>query len=355
MLKYKCWPAQRTCTTKTKTGIAQIRGIQLLKHKRLPAKLTCTTKPRKKTQNKSANSEHVRFWRRQGLIGIGRNERMHTTVKQPCSSSTMNHATSCETMVRKRNYGTIFKTVQLRKTGQDPKRNSGTSGNAFFPAMQGFFPATHVSKVFGPNTAPIRSRYGPDTAPIRPWYVLDTATGVHFSKKLTAKGWHFFKKSEIYKNWTELSVVKSLGLNCLVICFAFANFTWWKNGWICVKMKKCETKHPEDICCWRNASGKKAAWKQRRGFWGRSSNVSICVCCMSFKQSKTLCGSFLRLFFWVNLHRESMQEKHMWIPADAPAQFTMWTLTGLATHLLQKQNTSHPKILLHNPRENTTT
>ena len=208
---------------------------------------------------------------------------------------------------------------------------------------------------YGPDTVPIRPRYGPDTAPIRPWYVLDTATGVHFSKKLTAKGWHFFKKSEIYKNWTELSAVKSLGLNCLVICFAFANFTWWKNGWICVKMKKCETKHPEDICCWRNASGKKAAWKQRRGFWGRSSNVSICVCCMSFKQSKTLCGSFLRLFFLVNLHRESMQEKHMWIPADAPAQFTMWTLTGLATHLLQKQNTSHPKILLHNPRENTTT
>ena len=57
----------------------------------------------------------------------------------------------------------------------------------------------------------------------------------------------------------------------------------------------------------------------------------------------------------LNLQRESMQEKHMWIPADTPAQFTMWNLTGLATHLLQKQNTSHPKILLHNPRESTTT
>ena len=65
-----------------------------------------------------------------------------------------------------------------------------------------------------------------------------------------------------------------------MICFAFANFTWWKNWWICVKMKKCETKHPEDIFlrpC-RHAFGKKAAWKQRRWFWGRSSNVSICVC-----------------------------------------------------------------------------
>ena len=108
MLKYKCWPAQRTCTTKTKTGIAQIRGIQLLKHKRLPAKLTCTTKSRKKTQNKSANSEHVRFWRRQDLIGIGKNERMHTIVKQPCSSSTMNHATSCEIIVRKRKTAELY-------------------------------------------------------------------------------------------------------------------------------------------------------------------------------------------------------------------------------------------------------
>ena len=40
--------------------------------------------------------------------------------------------------------------------------------NAFFSCDTCFFPATHVSKVFGPDTAPIRSRYGPDTAPIRP-------------------------------------------------------------------------------------------------------------------------------------------------------------------------------------------
>ena len=169
MLKYKCWPAQRTCTTKTKTGIAQIRGIQLLKHKRLPAKLTCTTKPRKKTQNKSANSEHVRFWRRQGLIGIGRNERMHTTVKQPCSSSTMNHATSCEIMVRRklRNY------IQNGATTKNWSRSKAQQRHIWeciFSCDAGFFPATHVSKVFGPDTAPIRPRYGPDTAPIRPRY-----------------------------------------------------------------------------------------------------------------------------------------------------------------------------------------
>ena len=178
MLKYKRGPAQRTCTTQRKTRVAQIRGIQLLKHKRLPAKITCTTKSRKKTQNKSANSEHVRFWRRQDSIGIGKNEKMRTTVKQPCSSSTMNHATSCEIIVRKKNCGTIFKTVQLRK--------NWSRSNAFFSCDTCFFPATHVSKGFGPDTAPIRPRYGPDTA-----------TEVHFSKNSTAKGWHFLKKSEL--------------------------------------------------------------------------------------------------------------------------------------------------------------
>ena len=101
---------------------------------------------------------------------------------------------------KEKNCGTIFKTVQLRKTGQDPMH--------FFLRYM-FFPAMHVSKGFGPDTAPIRPRYGPDTAPIRPRYgpdtappraryVPDTATEVHFSKNSTAKGWHFFKKSELY-------------------------------------------------------------------------------------------------------------------------------------------------------------
>jgi len=93
----------------------------------------------------------------------------------------MNHATSCEIIVRKKNCGTIFKTVRLRKTGQDPMH--------FFPAIHVFFPATHVSKVFGPDTAPIWSRYGPDTA-----------TEVHFSKNSTAKGWYFFEKIGTIKN-----------------------------------------------------------------------------------------------------------------------------------------------------------
>ena len=44
----------------------------------------------------------------------------------------------------------------------------------------------HVSKGFGPDTAPPRARYVPDTA-----------TEVHFSKNSTAKGWHFLKKSEL--------------------------------------------------------------------------------------------------------------------------------------------------------------
>ena len=69
--------------------------------------------------------------------------------------------------------------------------------NAFFSCDTCFFPATHVSKVFGPDTAPIRPRYGPDTAPIRPRYGPDTATEVHFSKNSTAKGLHFLKKSEL--------------------------------------------------------------------------------------------------------------------------------------------------------------
>ena len=172
-LKYKCWPVQRTCATKTKTGIAQIRGIQLLKYKHLPAKLTCTTKPRKKTQNKSANSEHVRFWRRQGLTGIGRNERMHTTVKQPCSSSTMNHATS---WFERKTTELYSKRCSYEKKGSRSKAQQ----------LQIFFLATHVSKVFGPNTAPIRPRYVPDN--------------YAFFQKFNRQRLAFFQKSEIYKN-----------------------------------------------------------------------------------------------------------------------------------------------------------
>lgn len=78
---------------------------------------------------------------------------------------------------KEKNCGTIFKTVQLRKTGQDPMH--------FFLRYM-FFPAMHVSKGFGPDTAPPRARYVPDTA-----------TEVHFSKNSTAKGWHFLKKSEL--------------------------------------------------------------------------------------------------------------------------------------------------------------
>ena len=163
-----------------------------------------------------------------------------------------------------------------------------------------------------------------------------------------------FEKIGTIKNWLELSVVKSFGLNCHDL-FCFCELYVMEKWVDLCENEKVRNQTSWRYFFWRNAFGKKAAWKQRRWFWGRSSNVSICVCCMSFKQSKTLCCSFLRLCFLVNLQRESMQEKHMRIPADTPAQFTMWTLTGLATHLLQKQNTSHPKILSHNPRESTTT
>ena len=105
---------------------------------------------------------------------------------------------------KEKNCGTIFKTVQLRKTGQDPMH--------FFLRYMFFFLQCMFLKVL----APIRPRYGPDTAPPRARYVPDTATEVHFSKNSTAKGWHFLKKSELYikeligairgeESWTDLS------------------------------------------------------------------------------------------------------------------------------------------------------
>ena len=92
---------------------------------------------------------------------------MHTIVKQPCSSSTMNHATSCEIIVRKR------KTAELYSKRCNYEKL--VKIQCIFSCDTCFFPAMHVSKGFGPDTAPIRSRYGPDTVPIRPRYGPDMA------------------------------------------------------------------------------------------------------------------------------------------------------------------------------------
>ena len=79
-----------------------------------------------------------------------------------------------------------------------------------------FFPATHVSKVFGPDTAPPRARYGPDMVPIRPRYGHRSAFFQKFNRQRLA----FFEKIGTIKNWLELSVVKSFGLNCHdLFCF----------------------------------------------------------------------------------------------------------------------------------------
>ena len=152
----------------------------------------------------------------------------------------------------------------------------------------------HVSKGFGPDTAPIRSRYGPDTAPIWPRYGPDTAPirphhGPDTSPirppkcifpKIQPPKAGIFWKNRNYKEligairgeefWIELSwfvlLLRTLGDGKM------GGFVWkWKSAK--PNILKIFFLRP----C-RHAFGKKAAWKQRRWFWGRSSNVSICVC-----------------------------------------------------------------------------
>ena len=70
----------------------------------------------------------------------------------------------------------LFEREKLRNYIQNGATTKNWSrSNAFFSCDTCFFPAMHVSKGFGPDTAPIRPRYGPDTAPIRPRYGPDTA------------------------------------------------------------------------------------------------------------------------------------------------------------------------------------
>ena len=101
---------------------------------------------------------------------------MHTIVKQPCSSSTMNHATSCEIIVRKR------KIAELNYIQNGATTKNWSRSNAFFLAIHVFFLQCMFLKVlapirprYGPDTVPIRPRYGPDMAPIWPRYGPDTA------------------------------------------------------------------------------------------------------------------------------------------------------------------------------------
>ena len=65
-----------------------------------------------------------------------------------------------------RNYGSKEKLRNYIQNGATTKNWSRS--NAFFSCDTCFFPAMHVSKGFGPDTAPIRPRHGPDTSPIRP-------------------------------------------------------------------------------------------------------------------------------------------------------------------------------------------
>ena len=120
---------------------------------------------------------------------------------------------------KEKNCGTIFKTVQLRKTGQDPMH--------FFLAIHVFFLQCMFLKVlapirprYGPDTAPIRPRYGPDMAPIRPRYGPTTGPirppKCIFPKIQPPKAGIFWKnRNYIYKeligairgeeSWTDLS------------------------------------------------------------------------------------------------------------------------------------------------------
>ena len=158
----------------------------------------------------------------------------------------------------------------------------------FFLAIHVFFLQCMFLKVL----APIRPRHGPDTSPIRPPKCI-------FPKIQPPKAGIFWKNRN-YKeligairgeeSWTDLSwfVLLLRTLRDRKI----GGFVWkWKSA-------KPNILKIFFLTPCRHAFGKKAAWKQRRWFWGRSSNVSICVCCMSFKQSKTPCCSFLRLCFW---------------------------------------------------------
>ena len=149
----------------------------------------------------------------------------------------------------------------------------------FFLAIHVFFLQCMFLKVL----APIRPRYGPATGPIRPRYGHRSAFFQKFNRQRLA----FFEKiGTIYiKNWLELSVVKSLGLICHDL-FCFCELYVMEKLVDLCENEKVRNQTSWRYFFWRNAFGKKAAWKQRRWFWGRSSNVSICVCCMSFKQSK---------------------------------------------------------------------
>ena len=105
----------------------------------------------------------------------------------------------------------LFEREKLRNYIQNGATTKNWSrSNAFFSCDTCFFPAMHVSKGFGPDTAPIRS----DTAPIRPPKCI-------FPKIQPPKAGIFWKnRNYILKNWLELSVVKSLGLICHdLFCF----------------------------------------------------------------------------------------------------------------------------------------
>ena len=105
-----------------------------------------------------------------------------------------------------------------------------------------------------PFSAPIRSRYGHRSA---------------FFQKFNRQRVALFEKIGNIKNWTELSVVKSFGLK-----------------------------------------SKKAAWKQRRGFWGRSSMVQ--PLCAAFPANNLIPFAvflfFLRSFFG----DKACKKKHMY-------------------------------------------
>ena len=126
-----------------------------------------------------------------------------------------------------RNYCSKEKLRNYIQNGATTKNWSRSNPMHFFSCDTCFFPATHVSKVFGPDTAPIRCRYGPDTALIWPRYSPDTAPirpryghRSAFFQKFNCQRLAFFEKIGTIKNWLELSVVKSFGLNCHdLFCF----------------------------------------------------------------------------------------------------------------------------------------
>ena len=192
-------------------------------------------------------------------IGIGKNERTHTTVKQPCGSNSMNHASSCEIMVRFER-----KTAELyskRRTYRKNWSSIQSATNCTSENYMHFFSAIHVSKGFGRDTAthtfliflaPKRPLFGPDTVPIRPpECIFPKIQPRIFWKNRNYK--ELIEKIRGEEYWIELSWF--VLLLRAIRGGRMGGFVWkWKSA----------KPNILKIFFWRHAFGKKAAWKQRR-------------------------------------------------------------------------------------------